>query len=53
MWSNTQETGDLVIFTEEIINGKLHFLCSGKTFSPRERMSEQPLSKQLKYGGSF
>ena len=24
----TQETADLVTFTEEIRNGKLHFLCS-------------------------
>ena len=23
-----QETADLVAFTEEILNGKLHFLCS-------------------------
>ena len=29
MWSNPQETADLVAFTEEILNGKLHFLCSG------------------------
>ena len=28
MWPNPQETVDLVTFTEEIINGKLHFLCS-------------------------
>ena len=28
MWTNPQETGDLVKFTEEILNGKLHFLCS-------------------------
>ena len=28
MWPNPQETADLVTFTEEIINGKLHFLCS-------------------------
>ena len=26
MWP---ETADLVTFTEEILNGKLHFLCSG------------------------
>ena len=26
---NLQETADLVTFTEEIFNGKLHFLCSG------------------------
>ena len=28
MWPNPQETGDLVTFTEEILNGKLHFLWS-------------------------
>ena len=28
MWPNPQETADLVTFTEEIFNGKLHFLCS-------------------------
>ena len=27
MWPNQQETADLVKFTEEILNGKLHFLC--------------------------
>ena len=30
MWPNLQETADLIIFTEEILNGKLHFLCSVK-----------------------
>ena len=25
---NSQETADMVRFTEEILNGKLHFLCS-------------------------
>ena len=28
MRPNSQETADLVIFTEEILNGELHFLCS-------------------------
>ena len=28
MWPNLQETADLVKFTEEILNRKLHFLCS-------------------------
>ena len=28
MWPNPQETTDLVTFTEEILDGKLHFLCS-------------------------
>ena len=28
MWPNPQETANLVTFTEEILNGKFHFLCS-------------------------
>ena len=28
MWPNTQETVDLVTFTEEILDRKLHFLWS-------------------------
>ena len=28
MWPNPQFPVDLVTFTEEILNGKLHFLCS-------------------------
>ena len=28
MRPNPQETADLVTFTEQILNGKLHFLCS-------------------------
>ena len=28
MWPDPLETADLVTFTEEILNGKLHFLCS-------------------------
>ena len=28
MQPNLEETADLVTFTEEIFNGKLHFLCS-------------------------
>ena len=28
MWPNAQSPADLVTFTEEILNGKLHFLCS-------------------------
>ena len=28
MWPNTQFPSDVVTFTEEILNGKLHFLCS-------------------------
>ena len=28
MWPNLQVTADLVTFKEEIVNGKLYFLCS-------------------------
>ena len=28
MWPNPQETADLVTITEEILNRKLHYLCS-------------------------
>ena len=28
MWPNPQFTTDLLTFTEEILNGKLHFMCS-------------------------
>ena len=28
MWLNLQFSADLVVFTEEIIDGKLHLLCS-------------------------
>ena len=30
MWQNPLEIADLVKFTEEIRNGKLHFLCSAR-----------------------
>ena len=30
MWANSQETADLVRFTKDIFNGKLHFLHSGR-----------------------
>ena len=36
MWPNPQETADLVTFTEEFLNGKLHFLhCKNKKFTER------------------
>ena len=31
MWPNPQFPADLVTFTEEILNGKIHFLCSALT----------------------
>ena len=35
MLPNPQEDADLVAFTEEILNGKLYFLCSDICFSLR------------------
>ena len=36
MWSNPQETGDLVTFTEEILNGILPFLCSASSLATKD-----------------
>ena len=36
MWPTPQEIADLVTFTEEILNGKLHFLCSACFFLSAE-----------------
>ena len=38
MCPNPQETSDSVTFTEEILDGKLHFLCC-KTFLPHRNES--------------
>ena len=32
MWPNPQETADLITFTGEILNRKLHFLCNVSSF---------------------
>ena len=32
MWPDLQFSADLVTFTEEVFNGKFHFLCSARTF---------------------
>ena len=42
MWPNPQETADLVKFTEEILNGKLHFLCSAGTLISMKNEKENP-----------
>ena len=34
MWPNPQFPGDLVTFTEEILNGKLYFLRSAYSIMP-------------------
>ena len=36
MRPNSQETADLVTFAEEILNGKLQFLCSASTLVTKD-----------------
>ena len=43
MWPNPQETEDLVTFTEKILNGKLHFLCSATLYKCQLTTSQQPV----------
>ena len=40
MRPNPQETADLVTFTEEIFNGKLHFLCGVPNERPLVLLAE-------------
>ena len=37
MWPNPQETADLDTFTEEILNGKLHFLSGESVYSQGDK----------------
>ena len=47
MWPSLQETVDLVTFTEEILNGKLYFMCSN-TFKWTDYLTEMSITlKQL------
>ena len=51
MLPNPQETADLVTFTEEILNGKLHFLCSenNKHYSRGPyKIAEKNKSRQIR-----
>ena len=41
------EAADLVTFTEEILNGKLHFLCIESLFLSREIFYLQMIPKKL------
>ena len=40
MWPNPQETADLVTFNDEILNGKLHFLCRVCRINPHNIMNK-------------
>ena len=61
MWPNPQFPGDSVTFTEEILNGKLRFLCSAKkmwllsgTTKPRMHPRlHKPLLNTLSIYGNF
>ena len=59
MWPNPQETADLVTFTEGILNGKLHFLCSDHSsvanpFAALEGMFSRAIFLRFKsFGLSF
>ena len=44
MWPNLQEIVDLVTFTEEILNGKLHFLRSESCHNMESLMQNISLS---------
>ena len=53
MGPNQQETADLVTFTEEILNGKLHFLCSVRCRIKTRTLSKLVFDnsiKSLKFG---
>ena len=41
MWPNPQETADLVAFTEEILHGKLHFLCNESYKDSQENICDE------------
>ena len=38
MWPNSQETANLVPFTEDMLNGKLHFLSSDATDKSKKKL---------------
>ena len=56
MWPNLQDATDLVTFPEEILNGKLHLLCSGgycRRFSPSVSFDTPPVWFEPREGLSF
>ena len=40
MWPNLQFPADLVTYIEEILNGKLHFLCSEISCNHTSRLGD-------------
>ena len=53
MRPNPQETADLVSFTEETLNGKLHFLCSVKWMSEWDFLNECSFTNYLITGSNL
>ena len=49
MWPNPQFPADLVTFTVEILDGKLHFLCSGKCTKDVKRLFQKKKKKKKKF----
>ena len=49
MWPNPQETADLVIFTEKILNGKFHFLRSVNHLNQLQRQPYLIVSVSINY----
>ena len=47
MSPNPQETADLVRFTEEIFNGKIHFLYNENSYSPNSCNSKNDVTNVL------
>ena len=45
MWPNPQDSIDLVTFTEEILNGKLHFLSGEDASAEVLQIAMQGLNK--------
>ena len=45
MWPNPQFSANLVTFAEEILNGKLHFLCGVWWDSSQKQFTSKSLSQ--------
>ena len=46
MWDNPKKTAGLVTFTEEILNKKLHFLCSDSCLATENKFN--PIQRFLR-----
>ena len=53
MWQSQQFSADLVTFTEEIVNGKLQFLCSAVTITSPSFLYSSTLGSRSNFNISF